>query len=174
MTATGALSDERNSARDARDLLERYQRAMLAFDADALAGLYAPDAVHEFPFTTPGHAARYESADEVRAAYRRVWANRRVALGDLRNVAAHQSDDTIVSEWTARARLIDDPSSTFDLAGVLVITARDGRIAGCGTTWTSSVWLTRPVAFFSSRSTCPVKRRPLARREARSNSRTSV
>ena len=129
MTATGAPSDERNSARDARDLLERYQRAMLAFDADALAGLYAPDAVHEFPFTTPGHAARYESADEVRAAYRRVWANRRVALGALRNVAAHQSDDTIVSEWTAGARLIDDPSSTFDLAGVLVITARDGRIS---------------------------------------------
>ena len=127
MMPKGTTADDRNSASEALELLERYQRAMIAFDADALAALYAPDAVHEFPFMTPGHDTRYHGADEVRAAYRRVWANRRVALDDLRNVALHHSHDTIVSEWTARAHLIDDPTSTFELAGVLAITVRNGH-----------------------------------------------
>jgi hypothetical protein len=42
------------------DLLERLRSAAIAQDAERLAGLYAEDAVHEFPFVTPGAPTRIE------------------------------------------------------------------------------------------------------------------
>lgn len=122
------MNESHPSPPDATALLRRYQQAMLAFDADALADLYAPDAVHEFPFMAPGHPPRYEDREALRAAYRRIWAGRRAELTDLRDVALHRGPggDTVVSEWTARA--VPHQGTPFDLSGVLVVTARDGRI----------------------------------------------
>ena len=42
------------------DLLENLRAASIAQDAVRLAALYAEDAVHEFPFTTPGGPTRIE------------------------------------------------------------------------------------------------------------------
>jgi uncharacterized protein len=113
---------------DARTMLDRYQQAMMRFSADELADLYAEDAVHEFPFFTPGHEPAYRGREEVRVAYRKAWSAPGVVLEEIINTGAHETADaeTIVSEWSARARThAGDP---ITLAGVLVITARDGRI----------------------------------------------
>ena len=113
----------------ALELLRRYQDAMLAFDADALADLYAADATHVFPFMAPGHPPCYQDRESLREGYRRLWAGRQVELSDLRDVARHHDDatGTVISEWNARATT--RAGTTFQLAGVLAITARDGRIA---------------------------------------------
>lgn len=58
-----------------RDVLQRYQQAMMEFAADNLADLYAPDAIHEFPFLTPGQPAPLTSQVVVRDAYRDVGAS---------------------------------------------------------------------------------------------------
>jgi uncharacterized protein len=42
------------------ELLERLRSAAIAQDATRLAAMYAEDAVHEFPFTTPGGPTRIE------------------------------------------------------------------------------------------------------------------
>ncbi|MDQ0681224.1 putative Zn-dependent protease with MMP-like domain [Streptomyces achromogenes] len=42
-----------------REVLARYQQAMLDKCADDLADRYAVDAVHEFPFFFPGMPERY-------------------------------------------------------------------------------------------------------------------
>ncbi|MEU2780190.1 hypothetical protein ABZ646_47280, partial [Streptomyces sp. NPDC007162] len=60
-----------------REVLARYQRAMLDKSADDLADLYAVDAMHEFPFLFPGMPERYQGREEVRAGYRAAWDARK-------------------------------------------------------------------------------------------------
>ena len=54
-------------------IVERYHAAMLAMSADDLAGLYAEDAVHEFPFAFPGMPPRFTGREQVRAGYHAIW-----------------------------------------------------------------------------------------------------
>lgn len=112
-----------------REVLGRYRRAMLDVDADALADLYAPDAVHEFPFRVHGFPDRYHGREEVRAGYRTAWASHRVQLAGIRSVAVHEGADpeVVVGEHvlTGTVRATGAP---FELAGILVIRVRDGLI----------------------------------------------
>jgi ketosteroid isomerase-like protein len=108
------------------ELLHRYQAAMRAFNADMLADLYAPDAVHEFGFFTPGPTV-YKGREEVRDAYRRTWRQPRVILGEIRNEAVHESaTGAVISEW--RSTATTGTGSSFELAGVLVIESAGGLI----------------------------------------------
>ncbi len=111
-----------------RELLARYEQAMLDFHADALADLYAPDGVHEFGFFTPGHAPCYRSREEVRDAYRSAWAAPGVRLLEIHDRAVHETSDPeiIIAEWSARARRPDRTDLT--LAGVLVLHVHNGQL----------------------------------------------
>lgn len=108
-------------------LLAAYQDAMRAFDADALADLYAEDAVHEFGFFTPQHEPRYTSREQVRAAYTRTWAGRGVDIVELHDLAVHEDGATVVSEWAATIRR-RDTGEDLPLAGVLILTSADGEL----------------------------------------------
>ncbi|WP_395726584.1 nuclear transport factor 2 family protein [Nakamurella sp.] len=115
-------------AHEPRELLARYHQAMIDFDADALAELYAPDCVHEFGFLTPGHAPSYRSREEVRTAYRAAWRSPGVRLLEIHNLAVHETADpaVVVAEWAATGRLPD--RGEIGLNGVLVLRAQGGQL----------------------------------------------
>lgn len=121
-------SESDHSTTGPHELLARYERAMIDLDADALADLYASDAVHEFGFFVPGHEPRYHGRDAIRAAYRNAWGAPTVRLVEIHHRALHDTTDpeVIVAEWSGTARSAD--GKTVDLAGVLVVHARDGHL----------------------------------------------
>ncbi|MQS14093.1 nuclear transport factor 2 family protein [Streptomyces kaniharaensis] len=111
------------------DILARYRQAMLDKDADALADLYAVDAVHDFPFLFPGVPERYQGREEVRAGYRRSWGASPAQPQEIREVAVHQSADAEVI--TVEQVVIGTVATTgkpFRVPGLLVIRVREGRI----------------------------------------------
>ena len=118
-----------SSDQGVRDLLRRYQRAIMHFSADELGSLYAPDGVHEFGFVPLGHSPRYVGPQQVRDAYAQTWQEPAVDLVGIRDIAVHETADPacLVDEWVAQARRRTD-GELFSLAGVLVLTAREGLV----------------------------------------------
>ena len=79
-----------------RDLLDRLRSASIAQDAQRLAELYAPDAVHEFPFVTPGAPTRIEGRAAIAEFTSMVYRNLPFAYSEYRTVATHQAGDTVL------------------------------------------------------------------------------
>lgn len=117
------------AVRTPREVLACYYRAMLDKSADDLADLYAGDAVHEFPFTSPGFPARYEGREAVRAGYRAAWGASPVQVEEIRKTAAYETADpeVIIAEHVVVGTL---PTSraTFTVPGLLVLHVRNGLI----------------------------------------------
>ncbi|MGX4735212.1 nuclear transport factor 2 family protein [Kitasatospora griseola] len=111
------------------DILARYRRAMLDLDADALAELYAPDGVHEFPFRFPRFPARYEGREAIRAGYRAAWSATPARPTEIEETAVHRSTDpeVLVVEQQVRGEIAGGHGE-FTIAGLLVIRVRDGLI----------------------------------------------
>jgi ketosteroid isomerase-like protein len=113
----------------ADQLVDRYHAAMVAADADAFAGLYAPDGIHEFPFFNPYGVTRLDGPDQIRSFYQPLWSASDVVLDRVDSTALHHTDDrdTVIDELVSTGRR--GPSRRpFRLAGLVVLTARDGRI----------------------------------------------
>ncbi|KUJ67483.1 hypothetical protein ACZ90_26865 [Streptomyces albus subsp. albus] len=112
-----------------RGVLAGYHQAMLDKSADDLADLYAVEAVHEFPFTTPGFPARYTGREEVRAGYRAAWGASPVEVREIREVVVHQTADpeVIIAEHVVVAAL-PATDRTVTVPGLLVLRVRDGLI----------------------------------------------
>ncbi|MGH2884270.1 MAG: YybH family protein, partial [Solirubrobacteraceae bacterium] len=72
-----------------REVLARYHRAMYDANADALADLYAVDAVHEFPLLFPGMPTRMVGREQIRETYRTAWAATNASVKEIRNVVVH-------------------------------------------------------------------------------------
>ncbi|MFI9721151.1 nuclear transport factor 2 family protein [Streptomyces sp. NPDC052396] len=117
------------TARTPREALTAYHQAMLAWSADDLADLYAPDAVHEFPFLTPGWPERYQGREEVRAGYRAAWGASSVRLREIRDVVVFDGADpeVVIGQWKATATLGDD-GQPAQITGLLILRVRDGLI----------------------------------------------
>ncbi|MFG2693390.1 nuclear transport factor 2 family protein [Kitasatospora sp. NPDC048407] len=111
------------------DVLARYQRAMLRLDADALAELYAPDGVHEFPFRFPGFPARLEGREEIRAGYKAAWSGTPARPTGIEETGVHLSTDpeVLVAEQTVRGEIAGGRGE-FAIPGLLVLRVRDGLI----------------------------------------------
>ncbi|HEX5497359.1 MAG TPA: nuclear transport factor 2 family protein [Mycobacteriales bacterium] len=95
----------------------------------ALADLYAPDAVHHFPFRFPGFPDRYDGREQVRAGYRAAWHSHPVRPTGIREVVVHQGADpeVIVGEFALSGR-VTATGGPFSLNGVLMLRVRDGLI----------------------------------------------
>ncbi|MER5178114.1 nuclear transport factor 2 family protein [Streptomyces sp. NPDC002896] len=102
---------------------------MLDKSADDLADLYAVDAVHEFPFASPGFPPRYEGREEVRAGYRAAWGASPVQVMEIRNVSACETTDpeVIIAEHVVVGAL-PATGDTFTVPGLLILHVRDGLI----------------------------------------------
>ena len=112
-----------------REVLARYQRAMLDMSADDLADLYAVDAVHEFPFLFPGMPERYQGREEVRAGYRAAWGASPARPQEIREVAVHESTDPeVITVEQVVTGTVSTSGQSFSFPGLLVIRVRHGQI----------------------------------------------
>jgi ketosteroid isomerase-like protein len=112
-----------------REVLARYQRAMLDWSADDLADLYAVDAVHEFPFLFPGMPERYQGREEVRAGYRAAWGASPARPREIRDVVVHDSTDPeVIAVEQVVTGTVTTTGRAFSIPGLLVIRVRGGLI----------------------------------------------
>ncbi|MEV6793614.1 nuclear transport factor 2 family protein [Streptomyces sp. NPDC051320] len=120
---------EPSAVRTPREVLACYYQAMLDMSADDLADLYAVDAVHEFPFTSPGFPPRYEGREAVRAGYRAAWGAGPVQVQEIRKVAAYETTDpeVIIAEHVVVGSL-PSGSAPFTVPGLLILHVRDGLL----------------------------------------------
>jgi ketosteroid isomerase-like protein len=105
---------------------------MLRKSADALADLYAEDAVHEIPFALPGFPPRFEGREAVRAAYGAMWKKSPVVIERVDSVAVYQATDpevVIVEQVTVGGTGPGGPR--FSMPSLLVLRVRNGLIVQC-------------------------------------------
>ncbi|MGW1108786.1 nuclear transport factor 2 family protein [Streptomyces sp. NPDC002540] len=117
------------AVRTPREVLNRYYQAMLDKSPDDLADLYAVDAVHEFPFTSPGFPPRYEGREAVRAGYRAAWGTSPVQVQEVREIAAYETADpeVIIAEHVV-AGTLPTGRTDFTVPGLLILHIRSGLI----------------------------------------------
>jgi ketosteroid isomerase-like protein len=111
-----------------RAVLERFRRAAISQSADDMRGLYAADAVHEFPFTRPGVPSRLEGRDEIVNWIAAGWKASGLKYERYRTLAIHRTSDpdTIVVEQEALGTSAS--VGEFALPNIVVLTARNGQI----------------------------------------------
>jgi ketosteroid isomerase-like protein len=105
---------------------------MLGKSADALADLYAEEAVHEIPFAVPGFPPRFEGREAVRAAYGVMWKKSPVVIERVDSVAVYQATDpevVIVEQMTTGSAGPGGPR--FSMPSLLVLRVRNGLIVQC-------------------------------------------
>ncbi|MFF3918510.1 nuclear transport factor 2 family protein [Streptomyces sp. NPDC001852] len=112
--------------------------------ADALAALYAEDAVHEAPFTVPGFPPRFKGREAIRAAYGAMWNASPVVIDSVDTTALHRTSDeeVVVVEQRTRGH-VGPEEPAFGVTSLL------GRVFGRdqGVVLVSqNGWLTTPLA----------------------------
>jgi len=97
--------------------------------ADALADLYAVDAIHEFPFFMPNGRQRLEGREAVRSSYRDGWRNAPLTIDAVEDVFVLDAADpeVVVGQLRARATL-SATGKPVEFSGFLILRVRDGRI----------------------------------------------
>jgi ketosteroid isomerase-like protein len=117
------------AVRTPHDVLTCYYQAMLDKSPDDLADLYALDAVHEFPVTSPGFPASFEGREAVRAGYRAVWGASPAKVQEVRRIAAHETADpkVIIAEHVVVGTL-PPKAITFTVPGLLILHVGNGLI----------------------------------------------
>lgn len=115
-----------------REVLRRFHAAMHARSADALADLYAPDAIHEFSFAVPHRPPRYVGQAEVRAGYRDAWRDHPLDIDAIEDVFVHEATDpdVVIGQWRLRGSL-RATGAPIEATGLLVLRVRSGQIVHC-------------------------------------------
>ncbi|MEU1050432.1 nuclear transport factor 2 family protein [Streptomyces sp. NPDC005897] len=109
------------------EIFRRMIDLILAKDMNAVADLWAPDGIAEFPFAAGSSPRVLRGREEVRA-YLAHYPD----LMDMEEVAAltvrsTEHTDTVVVEWTATGRTVAT-SQPYRLDYIVVLTAHDGLI----------------------------------------------
>ncbi len=99
--------------------------ALQAGNIDGWTEIYAPDAVHEFPFAPEGAIRRLEGRDAI-AAYMRQLPQR-IRFGSLSDVRVREAGDEVIIEATGHHRRVADDTPR-DLNYVWFITLSDGKV----------------------------------------------
>lgn len=117
------------AVRTPHEVLTFYYQAMLDKSPDDLADLYAMDAVHEFPFASPGFPPRYEGREAVRAGYRAAWGASPAQVLEVRRIAAYETADpeVIIAEHVVVGTLTTK-ATKFTVPGLLILHVRSGLI----------------------------------------------
>jgi ketosteroid isomerase-like protein len=112
----------------ARVVLERWRQAVIDQSVDALTQLYAPDAVHEFPFTRADLPSRLDGRDEIMSWVAAGWETGALKYERYRTLAIHDTGDpdTIIVEQDAIGTSAAVGEVT--LPNIVVLTVRDGKI----------------------------------------------
>src|ERR1700744_4639986 len=110
------------------DVLAQRRRLTLSGDADALADLYAPDAVIEAPFAPPGAPSRLAGREAIREYSRQVMASP-LRLEDFEGIELYQTQDpeaVIVEIRTAGT--VTTTGRPFTATSIQVLRIREGHI----------------------------------------------
>jgi ketosteroid isomerase-like protein len=111
-----------------RAVLERWRQASVDQSPDGMREVYAPDAVHEFPFTLPGLPSRLTGRDEIVDWIAAGWRSGPLRYDRYRTLAVHDTTDpdTLVVEQEAVGT--SATTGAFALPNLVVLTVREGRI----------------------------------------------
>ena len=114
--------------RGPRDVLERWRQAAISQSVEDMRGVYAVDAVHEFPFIAPGMPSRLEGRDEIVHWTNAVWQTNTYRYESYRTLAIHDTSDpaTIIVEQENLGT--STSNGEFALPNLLVFTAHNGQI----------------------------------------------
>ncbi len=110
------------------DVLAKRRRLILSGDTDGFADLFAPDAVIEFPFASPGALSRLEGQEAIRE-YSRHFAASPLRLEDFEVAELYQTQDpeVVIAEMRAKATLTTTGQS-FAANSIQVLRIREGQI----------------------------------------------
>lgn len=113
---------------DTLQILERFRNAAVRQSADAMRDVYAIDAVHEFPFTSPGIPSRLQGREEIIDFIVASW-NMPLRYERYQTLAVHHTADpnTIVVEQQVLGT--STATGSFVLPNIVVLVVRDGQIA---------------------------------------------
>ena len=100
-------------------------QALRAGDVDGYLEMYAPEAVHEFPFAPEGGVSRLVGFDAI-AAYMRQLPEH-IRFGSLSNVRVREAADEIIIEANGHHRRVSDDAPR-DIGYVWFITLKDGQV----------------------------------------------
>jgi ketosteroid isomerase-like protein len=111
-----------------RELLERVRQASIDQCVEDMRSLYAPDAVHEFPFAFPGVPSRLEGRDEIVDWIAAGWEANPLRYEQYRTLVVHDtgSPETIIVEQEAVGT--SSVTGPFTLPNIIVLTARNGQV----------------------------------------------
>ena len=104
---------------------ERAIEALRAGDIDGYSSIYAPDAVHEFPFAAEGEVCRLVGREAIKAYMRQLPVF--ISFGPLSDVRVRKADDELIIEAVGHHRRISD-NKPCDLSYVWFITLRDRQV----------------------------------------------
>ncbi|ADP80182.1 nuclear transport factor 2 family protein [Pseudofrankia inefficax] len=115
--------------RGPRQVLELLRQAAVSQSVEEMSGLYALDAVHEFPFTAPGVPSRIEGRDAIVSWIAGGWKANPLKYERYRSLAVHDTSDpaTIVAEQEAVGT--STATGEFTLPNIIVLTVHNGKIA---------------------------------------------
>jgi uncharacterized protein len=111
------------------DVLARRRHLTLNGDADGLAGLYAPDAVIEWPFAgPPGRPARMAGREAIREYTRQVMASS-LLLEEYEVTKLYSTDDpeVVIAEMRAKGT-VTTTGRPFATTSIQVLRIREGQI----------------------------------------------
>jgi uncharacterized protein len=106
--------------------LARASDSLAAGDVDGWMEIYAPDAIHEFPFAPEGAIRRLEGRDAIAAYMRQLPA--RIRFGSFSEVRVREAGNEVIVEATGHHRRVAD-DTPMDLGYVWFITTDDGRVS---------------------------------------------
>jgi ketosteroid isomerase-like protein len=112
-----------------REIVDRYNAAIIHKSADALAAIYAEDATHAFPF---GHseAATLRGREAIRTFYTGAWATAPAIVRGIGNVVLHEGADGRTVTVEEDIELTNTTTGTdFVASTVLVMEIEAGQIA---------------------------------------------
>lgn len=110
-----------------REVAERFLRASADNAWDALADLYAPDAVIEIPFAPPGIPGRFQGREDHRARFKAVAPLRRI--DKVGSVVMHETTDpeVVIVEFDNHAT-VTSTGRPFVNSYAMVMRVRNGLI----------------------------------------------
>lgn len=99
--------------------------AIVAGDIDGWMAMYAPDAVHEFPWVPAGRPTRLEGWDAINDYMQQLANSGRLRFGSFETIGVHETADSLVVEAIGHHFRGD---TAVELGYVSVLTLRDGKV----------------------------------------------
>ena len=99
--------------------------ALQANNVDGYVDIYAPDAVHEFPFAPAGGVSRLTGRDAITNFMGQL--PQLIRFGSLTDVRVREAGDELIIEATGHHRRTSD-DTPIELSYVWFITRQDGQV----------------------------------------------